>query len=82
MAEPIVIGRAHVVSQAVVNEGAFRRIGSGRRQGRVISEYGCAIRTDVVIALAHLEIDVWVILGRRCTDAGELPRTNPYLADT
>ena len=47
-----------------------------------MSKDGCAIRAADLIALTHLEIDMWVIIGRRRSDAGELPRTNFYLANT
>jgi Family of unknown function (DUF6522) len=35
-----------------------------------------------VIAHTHVQIDMRVIVGRRRTDAGEMPRANPYLTDT
>ena len=65
----------------LVDEDTFRGIGSERRQSRSIQEDGRAIRTDNPIALAHVEIDMRMIVGRRRTDARELPRTDLDLAD-
>ena len=64
-----------------MNEDTLRGIGGERRERRSIQEDGRAIRADNPIALAHVEIDVRVIVGRRSTDACELPRTDLYLAD-
>jgi hypothetical protein len=68
-------------SGVLVHEDTLRGIGGERRQSRSIQEDGRAIRADNPIALAHVEIDMRVIVGRRRTDACELPRTDLYLVD-
>jgi hypothetical protein len=72
---------ARLGSKVLVNEDALRGIGGERCQSRSIQEDGRAIRADNPIALAHVEIDMRMIVGMRRTDACELPRTDRYLAD-
>jgi hypothetical protein len=68
-------------SGVLVDEDTLRGIGGERRQSRSVQEDGRATRADNPIALAHVEIDMRVIVGRRRTDACELPRTDLHLAD-
>src|SRR5688500_4378057 len=74
-------GCARLGSAVLIDEDTLRGIGSEICQSRTMQEGGRAVRTDNPIALAHVEIDMRVIVGRRRTDACELPRTDLYLAN-
>ena len=75
------LNHAVACSGVSLDEDTLRRIGGERRHSQSKQEDGRAIRAHNPIALAHVEIDMRVIVGRRRTDACELSRTDLYLTD-
>jgi len=61
----------------MVSKETVRWVGIERRQSRIEAEPRRAVETEDRVRLAHIDVEVRVVLRRGCADALELPHPDP-----
>jgi len=65
----------------MVSKVAVRRVGIGRCQSRIEAEPRRAVEAKDRVRLAHIDVDVRMVLRRRYADAPEFPHPDADFRD-
>lgn len=74
---PCALQFASLLASLWIDEFAVRRLGIERPEPRIISVPCCAVRAKDRVLVAHVDVNVRMVVRRRSADAIEFPCPDP-----